>query len=132
MAITANIQLFGLTLNGVYIRVGGVSGGKQSGYWHADVQRFPDGGVAVRAYDAAVAANTAAQAAMQAAPGDAAFARAADVASQTLAKAEADVQSAMLTTSSDYVTVPYDAANPNPYPALYSVLKAQYPGAADC
>lgn len=47
----------GITVPNAYLRLGGISGGKQSGYWQADVQVFSDGGVAALAYEAACATD---------------------------------------------------------------------------
>lgn len=62
MAIKGSITIQGnIQVQDAYLRLGGISGGKQSGYWAADIQVFSDGGTAAQAYEASVAAYAADQ-----------------------------------------------------------------------
>ena len=126
MALLGSLNVFGITIPNAYLRLGGVSGGKQSGYWQADVQVFHDGGAAAQAYEATKAAADAAQATAQAAPDDEDLGAAAQARQELLRDAFTMLGAARVHANLPLVTVPYDPSA-DAYAVLYSVLAAANP-----
>lgn len=104
MAIKGSLQLFGTTFPNAYLRLGGVSGGKQSGFWQADVQVFSDSGVAALAYEQALLLDPSADASA--------------------------MNAARVPASLPLVTAPF-SSSAAPYAVLYPLLKQQYPSFID-
>lgn len=110
MAIKGTLTVFGVPFANAYLRLGGISGGKQSGFWQADIQVFSDGGVAAKAYEAAVAAYAADQ--------------------TKPSPDETAVNAARVPASLPIIQATFDPAA-LPCVALYAVLKQQYPTLTD-
>lgn len=154
MAKKGSITIQGaLTVCNAYMRLGGISGGKQSGFWQADIQVFSDGGTAAQAYEAAMAAYNAAQAqyasAMAAYEQELAAYPAAVTSAQQAATAvpaepvkptpSIDPDAIPSTVAMDAVRVDaglallraqWDGSTP-PYTALYAQMGATYTGLTD-
>lgn len=104
MAIKGSLQLFGVTFPNAYLRLGGVSGGKQSGIWQADVQVFSDGGAAALAYEQVRVTNPEA-----------------DSSAMDAARVPANLP---------MISGPFSGSD-TPYAVLYPLLKQQYPSFTD-
>lgn len=118
MAKKGSIIIYGnIQIPNAYLRLGGVSGGKQSGYWQADIQVFGDGGVAALAYEAAMAAHLAS-------PLD-------EHGDRTVPPPDSTARDAVrVTVTLPLIDVPY-SPDTSPYAALYAAISVLYPSLTD-
>lgn len=105
MALKGSLSLFGITFQNTYPRLGGISGGKQSGAWTSDIQAFSDGGAAISAFDAAETSD----------PGSGDF---------------ASIDAVRMPSALPLVSAPYQPGV-SPYQSLYTTMKEIYPSLTD-
>lgn len=132
MALKGTVTVKGISINNAYLRLGGITGGKQTGdrMWFADIQCFTDGGTAALALDQAIAATASAQTAYDNAVTNDGDVSTAQVALSKALTAQASAQAAADATRFDLGAVTVKAqwvSGQDSYALLYAAMKQMYP-----